>query len=103
MPTTIGVEHFLIVSTLLFTLGVLGVLISRNIIIMFMSVELMLNAASLAFIAFSRLHADASGQVFVFLALAVAAAEAAVGLALIITLYRARGTIDSSAFSIMKW
>ena len=103
MQPTIGLEHFLIASSLLFVLGLMGVLISRNIIIMFMSVELMLNAGSLAFITFARMHEDLSGHVFVFLALAVAAAEAAVGLALIVALYRQRGTIDSSKFNIMKW
>ena len=99
----IGAEHFLIVSALLFVIGVCGVMISRNLIITFMSVELMLNAANLAIITFSRVHADMSGHVIVFLTLTVAAAEAAVGLALIITLYRKRGTIDAAKFNIMKW
>lgn len=99
----IGAEHFLVVSAIIFILGIAGVLISRNLIIMFMSVELMLNAANLAIITFSRLHQDMTGHVLVFLVLTVAAAEAAVGLALIITLYRRRGTIDSSRFNIMKW
>ena len=100
---TIGAEHFLIVSALIFALGVAGVLISRNLIIMLMSVELMLNAANLAIITFSRLHQDLTGHVLVFIVLTVAAAEAAVGLALIITLFRRRGTIDSAKFNIMKW
>jgi len=99
----IGAEHFLIVSALLFVIGVCGVMISRNLIITFMSVELMLNAANLAIITFSRVHGDMSGHVIVFLTLTVAAAEAAVGLALIITLYRKRGTIDAAKFNIMKW
>lgn len=99
----IGVEHFLVVSALIFVLGIAGVLISRNLIIMFMSVELMLNAANLAIIAFSRMHEDMTGHVIVFLTLTVAAAEAAVGLALIITLFRRRGTVDATRFNIMKW
>ncbi|MCH9032106.1 MAG: NADH-quinone oxidoreductase subunit NuoK [candidate division Zixibacteria bacterium] len=99
----VGAEHFLIVSALLFVIGVCGVMISRNLIITFMSVELMLNAANLSIITFSRVHADMSGHVIVFLTLTVAAAEAAVGLALIITLYRKRGTIDAAKFNIMKW
>ena len=99
----IGAEHFLIVSAILFVTGICGVMISRNLIITFMSVELMLNAANLAIITFSRVHGDMSGHVIVFLTLTVAAAEAAVGLALIITLYRKRGTIDAAKFNIMKW
>lgn len=100
---TLGAEHFLIVSALLFIMGVAGTLISRNLIIIFMSVEMMLNAANLALITFSRMHGNLDGHVMVFLTLTVAAAEAAVGLALIITLYRQRGTIDASKFNIMKW
>lgn len=99
----IGAEHFLIVSAILFILGIAGALISKNLIIMFMSVELMLNAANLAIITFSRLHADMTGHVIVFLTLTVAAAEAAVGLALIISLYRQRGTVDATKFNILKW
>ncbi|MFQ5606996.1 MAG: NADH-quinone oxidoreductase subunit NuoK [Candidatus Zixiibacteriota bacterium] len=100
---TIGAEHFLVVSALLFLVGIAGVLISRNLIIIFMSVELMLNAANLALITFSRMHIDLGGQVMVFLVLTVAAAEAAVGLALIITLFRRRNTIDAAKFNILKW
>ena len=100
---TLGAEHFLIVSALLFITGVAGVLISRNLIIIFMSVELMLNAGNLALITFSRMHGNHDGHVMGFLTLTVAAAEAAVGLALIITLYRRRGTIDAAKFNILKW
>jgi NADH-quinone oxidoreductase subunit K len=70
---------------------------------MFMSIELMLNAANLAFIAFSRMHTNIDGHVIVFIVLAVAAAEAAVGLAIIIMLYRNRGTINADKFSLLKW
>ncbi len=99
----IGAEHFLIVSAILFAVGVTGALISRNLIMIFMAVEIMLNAANLAFIAFARIHGDMSGHVIVFLTLTVAAAEAAVGLGLIMTLYRRRGSVDASKFNIMKW
>lgn len=99
----IGAEHFLIVSALLFAIGVTGALISRNLIMIFMSVEIMLNAANLAIITFARIHGDMSGHVLVFLTLTVAAAEAAVGLGLIMTLYRRRGSVDASKFNIMKW
>lgn len=99
----IGAEHFLIVATLIFVIGIAGVMISRNLIIVFLSAELMLNAANLAIITFARLHGDVSGHVIVFLALTVAAAEAAVGLALIIMLYRRHGTVDSAKFNILKW
>lgn len=95
--------HFLIVSALLFAVGIAGVLISRNLIKMFMSIELMLNAANLAIIAFSRMHANVDGHIIVFIVLTVAAAEAAVGLAIIIMLYRNQGTINADKFSLLKW
>lgn len=100
---TIGAEHFLVVASLLFIIGIAGVMISRNLIIVFMSVELMLNAANLALITFSRLHGNINGHVIVFLTLTVAAAEAAVGLALIISLYRQHKSLDTSKFNILKW
>jgi NADH-quinone oxidoreductase subunit K len=78
----------------LFTLGVVGVLVRRNAIVIFMSIELMLNAANLAFIGFARSLQDLSGQIFVFFVIAVAAAEVAVGLALIVAIYRTRLSID---------
>ncbi len=99
----LGAEHFLIVSALLFAVGVTGAIISRNLIMIFMSVEIMLNAANLAIITFARMHGDMSGHVIVFLTLTVAAAEAAVGLGLIMTLYRRRGSVDAAKFNIMKW
>lgn len=89
-------------SALLFTLGVLGVLVRRNAIVIFMSVELMLNSANLAFIAFAREFQALSGQVFVFFVIAVAAAEVAVGLALIVAIYRARGSIDVDEVSSLR-
>ncbi len=86
----------------LFTVGVLGVVIRRNAIVLFMCVELMLNAANLAFIAFSH-SAGIDGQVFVFFVIAVAAAEAAVGLAIIISIFRLRETVDMGDFNLLRW
>ncbi len=80
--------HVITVAGLLFTIGVMGVLFRRNAIIVFMSIEIMLNAVNLAFIAFSRYHGDVNGQVFVFFIMTLAAAEVAVGLAIIIGVYR---------------
>jgi len=99
----VPVAWYLILAVVLFGIGTVGVLISRNMIIMFMSVELMLNAANLAIIAFSRAVNLMDGHVIVFLALTVAAAESAVGLALIVTIYRNRETMNIDRFSLMKW
>ena len=90
---TIPVVYYLIVATVLFGIGALGVLIRRNAIVVFMCIELMLNAANLTFVTFARQHGDVSGHIFVFLVMAVAAAEVAVGLAIIISVFRARKTI----------
>jgi len=89
---TVGLGHYLVVSVLLFSLGLLGVLTRRNLLIIYMSLELMLNAANLALVAFSRFRHDLNGQVMVFFIITVAAAEVAVGLALIVALYRQRQT-----------
>jgi NADH-quinone oxidoreductase subunit K len=86
-------------SAVLFSLGVTGVLVRRNAIVIFMSIELMLNAANLAFIAFAREAGSMAGQVFVFFVIAVAAAEVAVGLALIVAIHRSRDTIDIDEIS----
>jgi NADH-quinone oxidoreductase subunit K len=99
----VPITVYLIVAAVLFGIGTVGVLISRNIIIMFMSIELMLNSANLALIAFSRALQVPDGYAFVFLVLTVAAAEAAVGLAMVITLYRNRETINIDRFDLMKW
>lgn len=88
-------------SGLLFTLGVVGVLVRRNAIVVFMSIELMLNAANLAFIAYARELGQLSGQIFVFFVIAVAAAEVAVGLALIVSIYRSRDSIDVDDISML--
>jgi NADH-quinone oxidoreductase subunit K len=93
----------LILSLVLFALGALGVFLRRNVITVFMCVELMLNAVNLAFIAFSRSLGTLDGQVLVFFVLTVAAAEAAVGLAIVIALDRGQHTLDLDAFNLLKW
>lgn len=99
----VPVEHYLVLSVLLFVLGVLGVLVRRNAIVIFMSIELMLNAVNLAFVAVGNNLGLLDGQVFVLFIMAVAAAEAAVGLAIIIMLYRITRTVDVEKLNYMKW
>ncbi len=96
------VTHFIFLSAILFCLGAVGVLIRRNPLIMFMSIELMLNAVNLAFVAFGRFLQDLNGQVFVFLILTVAAAEVAVGLAIIVAIFRARESVDVDQVNSLK-
>ena len=98
----IPLSGFLAVSAILFTMGALGVLIRRNAIIIFMSVELMLNAANLAFVAFARSYNVLSGQLFVFFVMTVSAAEVAVGLALIVAIFRSKHSIDVDQMSSLK-
>ena len=98
----VGLQHYLVVSALLFSLGLLGVLVRRNILVMYMSLELMLNAANLALVAFSRFNDNLDGQVMVFFIITVAAAEVAVGLALIVALYRKRQTAHVEDLTTMK-
>ena len=97
------ISHYIILSAVLFTIGVIGVLTRRNAIVIFMSVELMLNAVNLSFVAFARHFGEATGQMFVFFVMTVAAAEVAVGLAIIIALFRNRETIDVSEINLLKW
>jgi NADH-quinone oxidoreductase subunit K len=99
---TIGLDHYLVVSALLFCLGLLGVIIRRNLIVMYMGLELMLNAANLALVAFSHFNADLHGQILVFFIITVAAAEVAVGLALIVAIYRKRQTTDVTDLTHLK-
>ena len=99
---TIGLDHYLVVSALLFCLGLLGVVIRRNLIVMYMGLELMLNAANLALVAFSHFNADLHGQILVFFIITVAAAEGAVGLALIVAIYRKRQTTDVTDLTHLK-
>ena len=98
----VPVNYYIILSAILFTLGVVGVLIRRNSLIIFMSIELMLNAANLAFVAFSSVIKSFSGQIFVFFVIAVAAAEVAVGLALIVEIFKSKRSIDVDQMSSLK-
>jgi NADH-quinone oxidoreductase subunit K len=98
----ITLTHYVVLSAILFTIGVVGVLIRRNAILIFMSVELMLNAANLAFVAFARHLNQLDGQVIAFFVMTVAAAEVAVGLALIVTIFKSRRSVDVDEISSMK-
>lgn len=98
----VPVQYYTALTAILFTLGALGVLTRRNAIVVFMSVELMLNSANLAFVAFARSFQDMSGQVFVFFVMAVAAAEVAVGLALIVEIFRTKQSIDIDQINSLK-
>ena len=99
----IPLNLYVFLSATLFTIGVLGVLFRRNAIIIFMSIELMLNAVNLLLVAFSSFHSDASGQVFVFFIMAVAAAEVAVGLAILIMIFRNSKSTDIDFLNKLKW
>ncbi|MDA0750492.1 MAG: NADH-quinone oxidoreductase subunit NuoK [Verrucomicrobia bacterium] len=98
----IGLEQYLIVSALLFSLGMMGVILRRNLIVIYMGLELMLNAANLALVSFSRFTDTIDGQVMVFFVITVAAAEVAVGLALIVALYRKRQTTEVGDLTSLK-
>ena len=100
---TIPLSYYVTLSAVVFFTGLVGVLIRRNIIIILLSVELMLNATNINFVAFSQSLHNIAGQVFVFFALTVAAAEVAVGLAIIIALHRAKSTINVDEFQLLKW
>lgn len=100
---TVGLEHYLVVSAALLCLGLLGVILRRNLIVIYMSLELMLNATNLALVAFSRFNNDLHGQVMVFFIITVAAAEVAVGLALIVALYRKRQTAHVEDLTTLKF
>ncbi|MEZ5345314.1 MAG: NADH-quinone oxidoreductase subunit NuoK [Pyrinomonadaceae bacterium] len=97
-----GLETYLALSGILFTIGAVGVIYKRNAIGMFMCIELMLNAVNLSLVAFSRHYGDVTGQLFVFVVMSVAAVEAAVGLGIIITFFRNRDSIDVDDASILK-
>jgi NADH-quinone oxidoreductase subunit K len=98
----VPLSHYLILSAILFGLGVLGVLVRRNGIVIFMCIELMLNAVNLTFVAFSRFFQALDGQVFVFFVMTVAAAEAAVGLAIIIAIFRHKESVDVDDVNLLK-
>jgi NADH-quinone oxidoreductase subunit K len=96
------VSYYLGLSAILFTLGAVGVLIRRDAIVIFMSVELMLNSANLVFVAFARLYQSLNGQIFVFFVMAVSAAEVAVGLALIVAIFHTKNSIDIDSMNTLK-
>ncbi len=100
---TVPLEYYLALSAILFVIGVAGVLTRRNAIIVFMCVELMLNSVNLTLVAFSAYMGNAAGQILVFFVMAVAAAEAAVGLAIIISLFRNKQTVNIDEINILKW
>lgn len=99
----ITVTHYLVLSAVLFTLGVIGVLVRRNAIVIFMCIELMLNAVNVSFVAFAHYLNSMQGQMFVFFTMTVAAAEAAVGLAIIVAIFRNKETVNTDDMNIMKW
>jgi NADH-quinone oxidoreductase subunit K len=99
----VPVSYYITFSALLFTVGVIGVLVRRNILMILMSVELILNAVNVNFVAFSRDLGGLDGQVFVFFVMTIAAAEVVVGLAIVIIAFRRRSTINVDAFDLMKW
>jgi NADH-quinone oxidoreductase subunit K len=99
----VTLQHYLFLAAALFTLGAVGVMFRRNLIVILMSLELMLNAVNLTFIAFSRYLGSIEGQIFVLFIMVVAAAEVAVGLAIAVAVYRQRGTVDINQVNLMKW
>ncbi len=100
---SVPIEYYLILSAFMFTVGVVGVLVRRNAIVVFMSIELMLNSANLTLVTFSSFMGNAIGQIFVFFVMTVAAAEAAVGLAIIIAIFRNKKTVNIDEINIFKW
>lgn len=100
---SVPLNHYILLCAIIFSIGVMGVLLRRNAIIIFMSIELMLNSVNLLLTAFSVYHGDASGQVFVFFVMALAAAEVAVGLAIIVMIYRNTNSVDTNVLNRLKW
>jgi NADH-quinone oxidoreductase subunit K len=100
--THIGYGHFLVLGAVLFAIGVAGVLLRKNILIIMMSVELMLNAANLTILTFARMYGDLSGNSFALIVIAVAAAEVAVGLAIVVALFRGRRNVDVDRLNLLK-
>jgi len=99
----IPLGHYLFVSAVLFAIGTAGVFMRRNLITILLSIEIMLNAVNLSFVAFGRQHGGVDGQIIVFFVMTVAAAEAAVGLAIVIALFRHRESLNPDAFTLLKW
>jgi NADH-quinone oxidoreductase subunit K len=100
---SVPLNHYILLSAIIFSIGVIGVLVRRNAIIIFMSIELMLNSVNLLLTAFSVYRGDATGQVFVFFIMALAAAEVAVGLAIIVMIYRNTNSVDINVLNRLKW
>jgi len=103
MTAATPIAYYIALSVVLFSIGAIGVLLRRNAIVIFMCIELMLNAANLAFVAFARQQMAVDGQVIVFFVMTVAAAEAAVGLAIIISVFRHRQTINADDLRLLRW
>ena len=99
----IGIDWYLALSAILFTIGTIGVLTRRNAIVVFMCVELMLNAVNLSLVSFSAYHGDIAGQILVFFSLTVAAAEVVVGLAIILAIFRNNLSVDISEVNLLRW
>jgi len=99
---TVPLEAYQLVAALLFTIGLIGVLVRRSALIIFMSIELMLNAVNLSFVAFSKQHGQMDGQIFVFFVMSVAAAEVAVGLAILVAIFRSRETANVDDVHLLK-
>jgi NADH-quinone oxidoreductase subunit K len=98
-----SLDHFLVLSAILFSIGTAGVFVRRNVITILLSIEIMLNAVNLSFVAFGRALGGADGQIIVFFVMTVAAAEAAVGLAIVIALFRHRQSLNPDTFRMLKW
>ena len=99
----VSLSHFLVLSGILFAIGTAGVFLRRNLITILLSIEIMLNAVNLSFVAFGRAAGDVDGQIITFFVMTVAAAEAAVGLAIVISLFRHRESLNPDAFTTLKW
>ncbi len=99
----VGPGYYLVLAALMFTIGVVGVLVRRNAIVIFMFIELMLNAVNLALVTFSRMHGEVLGQVLVFFVLVIAAAEVVVGLAIILVIFRHRASANVDTANLLKW
>jgi len=102
---SVGLEHYLVLSAVLFSIGLYGVLVKRNAVVILMCIEIMLNAVNIALVAFSRYVVPMllTGQIFAIFVIVVAAAEAATGIAIIIAIYRSRQSVDVDKFDLMKW
>ncbi len=100
---TIGIQHYLVVSALLFSIGLVGMLTRKNVLMILLSIELILNAANLSFVAFSSFLGELSGQVVVFFTMIVAAAEVTVGLAIVMLLFRKKDSISTEELKTLKW